>query len=208
MGARRKSEARVISPFGLHFWKRKKKTKFRKMPRSIPILDRSIQSGRDDLARLLWMPLRTRDRSLARHKLVQHLGALPIVKAHEPTGVAGHDELSVGADVDVDAIAGAVVALEHLLTVLPESVRRCIHHDLVVAGLERDRFPRRMRGCPHETVHMRFGDSLDGDWDTDFPCQDGFVVGTGDHAAIVIDKGDGCRYRLVLPIWKSKITHY
>lgn len=159
---------------------------------SIPILDCSIQPGRDDLARLLWMPLRTRDRPIARHNLVQHLGALPIIKAHKTTRVACHNELPVRADVDVDSITGAIVTLEHLFTVLSEPVRRGVHYDLVVTRLKRDRLPRRMRACPHETVHVWFGDSLDRDWDADFPCQNGFVIGARDHAAIVIDKGDSC----------------
>ena len=143
---------------------------------SIPILDGAVQPGGDDFARLLGMPLRARHRPLARHDLVQHLGALPIIKTDKPTRVARHHELPVRADVDVDPVPGAVVALEHFLAVLSESIRRCVHHDLVVAGLKRDRFARRMRRCPHETVHVRLGDSLDGHWDADFPCQDGFVV--------------------------------
>lgn len=68
------------------------------------------------------MPLRTRDRPLTRHKLVQHLGVLPVVKAHKTTGVARHNKLPVGADVNVDSIPGAVVALEYFFAVLPETV--------------------------------------------------------------------------------------
>lgn len=153
------------------------------------------------------MPLRTRDRPVARHKLVQHLGVLPIIKAHKPTRVARHDKLPVGADVDVDSIAGTVMALEHFFAVLPESVRRCIHDNLIIAGLKRDRFPRRMRSCPHKAVHVGLSDALDRDWDADFPCQDGLVVGAGDHAAVVIDEGDSCGIGLVEVRWKRKNTH-
>ena len=139
------------------------------------------------------MPLRARHRPIASHELVQHFSGLPVVKAHEATSIARHDELPVRRDVHVDGISGAIMALEHFLAILPESVRRGVHDDLVVAGLECNGFPGRVRRRTDQAVHVRLGNSLDGHGDADLPGQDGFIVGAGDHAAVFVDKSYCCR---------------
>ena len=63
---------------------------------------------------------------------MQHLGALPIIKTHEPARIARHDELAVWADGDVDSVASAVVAFEDLLAVLSEAVGGGVDDDLIV----------------------------------------------------------------------------
>lgn len=63
---------------------------------------------------------------------MQHLGTLPIIKTHEPAGIAGHYKLAVWADGDVDGITGAVVAFEDLLAVLPEAVCGGVNNDLII----------------------------------------------------------------------------
>ena len=48
-----------------------------------------------------------------------------------------------------------------------------------------------MGGRPHEGVHVRFCDELDGDGDIVFPRAEGLVVGGGDEATVLVDESDG-----------------
>ena len=107
---------------------------------SIPVFNRPVQARGNHLARLLGMPLRARDRPVAGQDLMQHLGALPVVEADEAAGIACHDEGTVRRNVHVDGVPRAIVALEHLLAVLPEAVCGGVDDDLIVARLEGDRF--------------------------------------------------------------------
>ena len=85
------------------------------------------------------------------------------------------------------------MAFEDFFAVLPESIRRCVNDNLIIAGLECDGFAGGMRGCANKTVHMWLCNSLYRDRDADFPCQDGFVIRARDHAAVVVDESYGCR---------------
>lgn len=120
-----------------------------------------------------------------------HLARLPIPKAHIPAAVPAHDELPIGTHAHIDRVPRIVMAAEALLPILPEAIRGRVHDDLVVARLERDVFPRRVRGGAHEGVHVGLGDELDGDGDVVLPGAEGLVVGGGDEAAVVVDEGDG-----------------
>ena len=82
------------------------------------------------------MPLASHNRDVACLDLVPHLTRLPVPEAHESAAVATRDDLAVGADGDVDGIAGVVVTAKAFLSVLAEPVCRCVYDDLVVAALE------------------------------------------------------------------------
>ena len=137
------------------------------------------------------MPLRRHDGPLRRHQLLPHLTRLPVPKAHEPTTIATHDELPVRAHAHVDRIPGIVVPTERFLPVLPEPIRRGVHDDLVVAGLEGDIFAGGVGRGAHHAVHVGLGDELDGHGDVVLPRAEGLVVGGGDEAAVGVDEGDG-----------------
>lgn len=79
---------------------------------------------------------------------------------------------------------------ETLLPVLSEAVGGGVDDDLVVAGLEGDVFPTRVWRGAHHAVHVGFRDEFDGDGDVVFPSAEGFVVGSGDEAAIIVDESD------------------
>lgn len=78
-----------------------------------------------------------------------------------------------------------------LLAVLAESVGGRIDGDLVVGGLERDVFAGRMGRSTDHGEHVWFGNELDGDWDTIFPCTQRLVVRRCDEAAILVAEGNG-----------------
>lgn len=120
-----------------------------------------------------------------------HFTSLPIPEADIAATITGRDELSVRGDLDINGVAGVIVATETLLPVLAELVCGAVHDDLVIAGLEGDVFAIGVGGGAGEGEHVWFGDEFDGDGDTVFPGAEGFVVRGGDEAAVVVDEGDG-----------------
>ena len=158
---------------------------------SVPILDNAVQARRRDLATFLRMPLCSDNGPITRKHLMPHLASLPIPKAHIPATITGHDKLAVRTDTHVNGITRIIVTAETLLPVLAEAVRACVDDDLIVAGLESDVFPARVRGGAHHAVHVGLCDEFDGDGDVVFPCSQGFVVRGGYEAAVFVDECDG-----------------
>lgn len=83
------------------------------------------------------------------------------------------------------------MAPEALLPILPEPIASRVNHDLIIAALESHAFPRRMRECRGQRVHVRFSDEFDRDGDVEFPGTEGFIVRGSDKAAVFVDEGDG-----------------
>jgi len=137
------------------------------------------------------MPLGRNNRSITRLKLVVQLTTLPVPEAEPSSAVTGHEELTVGGDIDVDSVTGIVVSSERLLPVLPELIGSGVDDDLVVTALVGDVFPARMWRRTDHAVHVWFCDELDGYRYAVFPCAQGFVVGCGDEPAVLVDEGDG-----------------
>jgi hypothetical protein len=137
------------------------------------------------------MPLRRHNRSITRLELVVKLTALPVPKAKPTSGVAAHQELSVGGNINIDGITRIIMSAERLLSILPELIGCRIYNHLVVAALVRHVFPTGMRCGTYHRVHIRLRDKLDRDGDAVFPCAQRFVVGCSDKSAVLVDEGDG-----------------
>ena len=103
-----------------------------KLPPLIPVFNSPIQARRNNLTRLLRMPLDACNSPVTSLHLMPHLASLPVPEADISTTVPTGDELAVGTARHVDGIASVVVALEHLLPVLSELVVRAVHEDVVV----------------------------------------------------------------------------
>lgn len=160
----------------------------------IPIFNQPIQPTRNNLASFLGMPIQTSSRATflpTSQDLMVHFSCFPIPEADIAATITGSNELSIWGDLDINGVAGIVVATETLLPVLAEFVRGAVHDDLVIAGLEGDVFAVGVGGGAGEGEHVWFGDEFDGYGDAVFPGAEGFVVGGGDEAAVVVDKGDG-----------------
>lgn len=107
----------------------------------IPVLDNALQTTRNNLTRLLRMPIQTGNSAAllsTRQNLMIHLASLPVPEANVAAAVTGNEELTIRRDFDINSVSGIVVAAEALLAVLSELVCSAVDHDLVVAGLEGD----------------------------------------------------------------------
>src|SRR6266487_3110714 len=108
---------------------------FIRLNSSIPILNCPIQPRSNNLARLLRMPLHTRNRPLRSLHLMPHLTRLPIPEAHISTTISGSHKLTVWTTGHIDGISCIVVTLEDFLSVLSEFVVRTVDEDVVIGGL-------------------------------------------------------------------------
>ena len=135
----------------------------------IPIFDHPLLARRGHARRRSLVPLHARYRRLPRADLVHHLARLPVPEAYKTARVSARDKPAVRADGDIRAVARRIVAPEALFTVLPEPVRGCVYHDLVVPALEGHRLARRVQARRRQRVHVRFRDEFDRHRDVDFP---------------------------------------
>ena len=137
------------------------------------------------------MPLTRDDGTISTSlNLMPHLARLPVPEADITGGVATHDDLAVGADIDVDRIPSVIMAAEALFAILSKAFGAGVYDDLVVCGLEGDEFAGRVGGRADHAEHVRFGDEFDGHGDAVFPRAQGLVVGGGDEAAGGVAEGE------------------